>query len=173
MFRSLYGGSMKALILISILAISFQAFADEELPVIGEEQADEEVLAIEPSNEVIVASTGSANTTVSPQNTVLESKTIDVDGYMKQKPEAVTDRELQEVHSEINRQKKEIVLNKAKAQQFKELGKSTEQLSETTEDMLLEKRAVQQEIANYNLKVKCLQMETPGPECDKVIRKRR
>jgi hypothetical protein len=60
-----------------------------------------------------------------------------------------------------------------KAKEFKELGKSTEQLSETTEDMLLERRAAKEEIANYNKKVECLSAENPGPDCDKFIRKRR
>jgi len=152
-----------------MLALSFNIFAEEELPVI-EEQSDEEILAVAPSNEVIVATTAVDD----PANdTVLEARPIDVDGYVKRKEQPVMDAELQTIRSEIQKQKKEIVLNKVKAQKFKELGKSTEKLSETTEEMLLEKRAVQEEIANYNLKVKCLSQENPGPECDKFSRKRR
>lgn len=160
---------MKALILISILALSFNISADDELPVI-EEQSDEEVLAVAPSDEVIVPTTAVDHSSESP---VVETKPIDVDGFMKKKEEPVTDSELHSIRTEIQKQKKEIVLNKVKAQKFKELGKSTEQLSETTEEMLLEKRAVQEEIANYNLKVKCLSQETPTAECDKFSRKRR
>lgn len=170
---------MKVVILILMLALSFNLFADEELPVIGEEMADEQALAVEPSNEVIVPTTA-ADDVVSvgaaapaPEDQVVESAPINVDGYMREKEQAVQDAELQTIRSEIQKQKKEIVLNKVKAQKFKELGKSTEQLSETTEEMLLEKRAVQEEIANYNLKVKCLSQENPGAECDKFNRKRR
>lgn len=160
---------MKALILISILALSFNISADDELPVI-EEQSDEEVLAVAPSDEVIFPTTVVDHSSESP---VVETKPIDVDGFLKKKEEPVTDSELHSIRTEIQKQKKEIVLNKVKAQKFKELGKSTEQLSETTEEMLLEKRAVQEEIANYNLKVKCLSQETPTAECDKFSRKRR
>ncbi len=146
---------MKAIVLASLFVFSFSAFADDTLPGI-EEAADEEILAQETA-----------------QTQLLETEPIDVDGYLKAKPQPVMDQELQTIQSEIQKQKKEIVLNKAKAQQFKVLGKSTEQLSETTEEMLLEKRAVQEEIANYNMKVKCLSNETPGPECDKFVRRRR
>ena len=151
---------------MSLFALSLNVFAEEELPVIGEELADEQVLAVEPSNEVIVPTTAASDQ-------VLESRPIDVDGYMRQKEAPVSDAELQTIRTEIQRQKKEIVLNKVKAKEFKELGKSTEQLSETTEEMLEEKRAVQEEIAAYNMKVKCMSTENPGPECDKYVRKRR
>ncbi len=167
MVGPLSGGPMKALILMSFLALSFNVFADEELPEIGEEAADEAALEIEPSNEVIVPTTAVNDTQV------LESAPINVDGYVKAKEQPIMDPELQTIRSEIQKQKKEIVLNKVKARQFKELGKSTEQLSETTEEMLLEKRAVQEEIANYNLKVKCLSQDNPGSECDKFNRRRR
>lgn len=147
---------MKSLILLSLLALSFNLFADDDLPQILEDSSDEEVLAQAPSKEI-----------------VLESEPIDVDGYLKAKEQVHADPELQTIKAEIQKQKKEIVLNKVKAKEFKELGKSTEQLSEITEDMLLEKRAAQEEIANYNLKVKCLSQENPGSECDKFVRKRR
>lgn len=159
-----------------MLVLSFNIFADDELPVI-EEQSDEEVLAVAPSNEVIVATTAVDDTALDSypvaNDSVLETRAIDVDGYLRQKEQPVHDAELQTIRTEIQKQKKEIVLNKVKAQKFKELGKSTEKLSETTEEMLLEKRAVQEEIANYNIKIKCLSQETPGPECDKFVRKRR
>lgn len=151
---------------MSLFALSFNLMAQyEELPVIGEE-TDEQILEVEPTNEVIVPTTAA-------NDTVLESAPINVDGYVKEQEKPVTDPELLTIRSEIEKQKKEIVLNKVKARQFKELGKSTEKLSETTEEMLLEKRAVQEEIANYNMKVKCLSQDNPGPECDKFVRKRR
>lgn len=148
---------MKYFFLISLFALAFNAVADEELPVIEDETEE----------RVLTASVGPA-----AEDTVLESAPINVDGYVK-KEEAPADPELLNIRSEIDRQKKEIVLNKAKAQKFKELGRSTEQLSEITEEMLLERRQAQEEIANYNLKVKCLSAQNPGAECDKFLRKRR
>ncbi|MFL5784558.1 MAG: hypothetical protein ACJ76H_08125 [Bacteriovoracaceae bacterium] len=179
---------MKSFIFISLIALSVGVYADDDLPVI-EDQADEQVLAIKPAVETEtvaapaveaapapeteateVAATEVATT--EPQPKVISTQPINVDGYMRnEKP--VADPELQDIRSEISRQKKEIVLNKVKAKEFKELGKSTEQLSETTEDMLLERRAAKEEIANYNKKVQCLSAENPGPDCDKFVRKRR
>lgn len=104
------------------------------------------------------------------ETTVLESETINVDGYVKE--QKVADQELVQLQSEIQKQKKEIVLNKEKAKKFQELSKSVEKLSETTEEYLEEKRAAQEQIAEYNTKVKCLQATTPGPECDKYVRRK-
>jgi len=101
---------------------------------------------------------------------VLNSDPIDVDGYMHEK--AVTDGELEQIKGEIRKQKNEVILNKEKTKGFKELSKTTEKLSETTEEYLEEKKAAQEEIANYNTKVKCLQSENPGAECDKYLRRR-
>jgi hypothetical protein len=159
---------MKVIFLISILAISFSLYAEEELPLIGAGN-EEEILAVGTATE------NAADLPV-PEKAgaqVLESRPINVDGYYREKEASVTDPELQTIHSEIKKQKEAIVLNKVKAKKFKELSKSTEQLSETTEEMLLEKKAVQEEIANYNLKVKCLGEETPGPECEKFNKRRR
>ncbi len=156
---------MKAIFLMSILVLSFNLFADEELPVIGGEN-EEEILAVGTATE-------NASDIPAPDAQVLETKAIDVDGYYKTKEVSVTDAELTGIRSEIEKQKQAIVINKVKAQKFKELGKSTEQLSETTEEMLLEKKAAQEEIANYNLKVKCMSEEHPGPDCDKFNRRKR
>jgi hypothetical protein len=157
---------MKALIILTILTLSSQVFSEDELPVI-EEQADEAALAITPSTEEVIP-VGTVQETAS-----IEAAPINVDGYVKEKEKAPEDPELQTIRNEIQNQKKAIVLNKVKAREFKALGKSTEQLSETTEEMLLEKRAVQEEIANYNLKVKCLSEDNPGSECDKFVKRRR
>lgn len=102
---------------------------------------------------------------------VLSAEPIDVDGYIKEKQ--VTDGELENLRSEIEKQKKETVLNKEKSKSYQELSKSVEKLSETTEEYLEEKKEAQKQIAEYNLKVKCMQAETPGPECDKHVRRRR
>jgi GTPase involved in cell partitioning and DNA repair len=108
---------------------------------------------------------------VSAQNQpqVMDVEAINVDGYVKEKP--VVDHELKSIQEEIKKQKQEIVLNREKAKEFKVLSKSVEKLSETTEEYILEKRAAQAEIAEYNLKIRCLQDEFPGKECDKFLKK--
>jgi hypothetical protein len=102
---------------------------------------------------------------------VLNSDPIDVDGYLKEKN--VTDGELEQIRSEIRKQKSASVLNKEKTKGFKELSKTTEKLSETTEEYIDEKKNTQKEIAEYNKKIDCLMKENPGPECDKYVRNRR
>jgi septal ring factor EnvC (AmiA/AmiB activator) len=108
--------------------------------------------------------------TLANTSQVLEAEAINVDGYLSSAPQ---DKELETIQSEIKKQKEEIILNRQKAKGFQELTKSVEKLSETTEEYLEERKAAQLEIANYNAKVKCLQAEAPGPECDKYIRRRR
>ena len=102
---------------------------------------------------------------------VMETETINVDGYLAEKKSS--DGELETIKYEIEKQKKETVLNKQKAKSYGELSKSVEKLSETTEEYIEEKKAAQAEIAEYNLKVKCMQSDSPGPECDKHVRRRR
>jgi hypothetical protein len=101
---------------------------------------------------------------------ILVSEPIDVDGYLKEKKS--TDGELEGLHAEIEKQKAETILNKEKSKSYQELTKSVEKLSETTEEYLEEKRAAKEEIANYNMKVKCLSSDEPGPECSKYVRRR-
>lgn len=101
---------------------------------------------------------------------VMETETINVDGYVPERQN--TDGELENVKREIEKQKKEVVLNKEKAKSYAVLSKSVEKLSETTEEYIEEKKAAQAEIAAYNLKVKCMQSDSPGPECDKIVRRR-
>lgn len=103
---------------------------------------------------------------VEPQ--VVNSATINVDGVLNEAP--VTDAELVQIQSEIKKQKTELVLNKEKTKSFKELSKSVGVLSETTEKMLLEKKAAKDQIAEYNLKVQCLQEEDPDSECDRFVK---
>jgi len=101
---------------------------------------------------------------------VLNSEAINVDGYVTEKK--IIDPELESLQAEIKKQKEETILNKKKSQSYQELTKSVGKLSETTVQYLEEKNAAKEEIANYNSKVKCLQSESPGPECDKYIRRR-
>ncbi len=116
----------------------------------------------------LTVSTAFANAQAVDQ--VLNSDPIDVDGYLKEKN--VTDGELEQIRSEIVRQKNASVLNKEKTKGFKELSKTTEKLSETTEEFLDEKKNTQKEIAEYNKKIDCLMKEQSGPECDKYVRNR-
>jgi chaperonin cofactor prefoldin len=102
---------------------------------------------------------------------VLNSDPIDVDGYLKE--QNVTDHELEQIRSEIRKQKGEVHLNKEKTKGFKELSKTTEKLSETTEEYLDEKKDAQKEISEYNQKIKCLMEENPGPDCAKYVKNAR
>ena len=107
---------------------------------------------------------------VDAETEVLTNEAIDVDGYLAEKK--ATDGELEGLHAEIRKQKQETVLNKVKSKSYQELTKSVEKLSETTEEYIEEKKAAQAEIAAYNLKVKCLNSDAPGPECAKHVRRR-
>jgi hypothetical protein len=105
------------------------------------------------------------------ENSAVQSlEPINVDGYVTE--QKVVDPELESIKAEITKQKQETVLNKKKAHGFRELAKSVEKLSDTTEEYLEEKRAAKDQIAEYNTKVKCLQSEAPGPECDKFVKRR-
>ena len=111
----------------------------------------------------------SANVPTSESN-VVNSTMINVDGVIVEEKPA-TDPELQQIRTEIARQKTETVLNREKAKNFKVLKKSVEQLSETTEEYLSEKKEAKAQIAEYNLKVRCMQTEDTSSECAKYIRK--
>ena len=111
-----------------------------------------------------------ALSSLAAEASVVNSEPINVDGYVTEA--ATTDPELANIKSEIAKQKKDIVLNKQKVKSYQQLSKSVEKLSETTVEYLEEKKAAQEEIAAYNLKVKCLQSDNPGPECDKYSKRR-
>jgi septal ring factor EnvC (AmiA/AmiB activator) len=119
---------------------------------------------------VVFCAQVSANIPSSESN-VVTSTVINVDGYVPEE-KAATDPELQQIRSEIERQKTETVLNREKAKNFKVLKKSVEQLSETTEEYLSEKKDAKAQIAEYNLKVRCMQTEDTSSECAKYNRKR-
>lgn len=104
------------------------------------------------------------------QTQTISTDAINVDGYVTTK--APTDNEMESIKAEIKRQKLETVLNKEKAKNFKELSKSVGVLSETTEEYLLEKKEAQGQIAEYNLKVKCLRDEDTSKECEKYNKKK-
>jgi microcompartment protein CcmL/EutN len=119
---------------------------------------------------VVFCAQVSANIPSSESN-VVTSTVINVDGYVAEEKPA-SDPELQQIRSEIERQKTETVLNREKAKNFKVLKKSVEQLSETTEEYLSEKKEAKAQIAEYNLKVRCMQTEDTSSECAKYNRKR-
>jgi septal ring factor EnvC (AmiA/AmiB activator) len=100
---------------------------------------------------------------------VIETTAINVEGYLQETPQ---DDELNKIKAEVERQKKEIALQKVKSKSFRELSKSTTQLSDVTEQYIEEKKAAQKQIAEYNLKVQCMQEDFPGKECERFIRKK-
>ncbi len=116
-----------------------------------------------------IASPETTVDTESPHQTVTGS-TINVGGTLVEK--RVTDQELETIKAEIQKQRKETVLNREKAKGFQQLSKSVENLSVTTEEYLVEKRETQKQIAEYNEKVRCMQDEYPGRECDKWLKKK-
>lgn len=164
---------MKSLILFLIVGLSFNSFAqEEELPEIEAEidsQYANSRVPMEPTAPDLVSEIPGPSKSAEEQT--VNSEPINVDGYLK-KEEPIQDQELVQIKSEISRQQKEVVLNKQKAKGYSELAKSVEVLTETTEEMIAEKKAAQQEIAEYNAKVKCLQEENPGRECDKYVKRR-
>ena len=119
---------------------------------------------------VVFCAQVSANIPTTESN-VVTSTVINVDGFVSEEKPS-TDAELTQIRSEIARQKTETVLNREKAKNFKVLKKSVEQLSETTEEYLSEKKEAKKQIAEYNLKVRCMQTEDTSSECSKYNRKR-
>jgi septal ring factor EnvC (AmiA/AmiB activator) len=119
---------------------------------------------------VVFCAQVSANVPTTESN-VVNSAVINVDGLVTEEKPA-TDSELQQIRTEIERQKTETTLNREKAKNFKVLKKSVEQLSETTEEYLSEKKEAKAQIAEYNLKVRCMQTEDTSSECSKYNRKR-
>ena len=106
------------------------------------------------------------------QTAQVQSEALSIDGYVEEVPP--TDNELEQIKSEINRQKKTIILNKEKTKKFKELSRTTEKLSDTTEDYLDEKKDSQATIDAFNKKIDCLMKENNAdPECDQYASSRR
>jgi formyltetrahydrofolate synthetase len=72
---------------------------------------------------------------------VLNSDPIDINGYVKQAPQA-TDSELEYLKQELQKQQNEVIINKQKEKGYKELQKTTEKLVDATEDYLEEKKRI-------------------------------
>ncbi len=81
---------------------------------------------------------------------VLNSAPIDVDGYLHEKP--VTDGELEQIRSEINKQKTGTVLNKEKAKDLGKLTNQTEKLLESQDEYIDQKIESTQAIKEFNSK---------------------
>lgn len=64
-------------------------------------------------------------------------------------------------------------LNKEKTRNYKKLSKTTEKLSNSTEDYIQEKKESEKIIKEYNKKIKCLLEENYGnPDCDEYVEKK-
>ena len=161
---------MKLIFISALFLLSSDLYAQVEAPVEAETQL--EALVESESEELLPALPEQSKAepqAVQPQ--VIEADQINVDGILPEKK--ITDGELETIKQEIQKQKTEVVLNKEKAKSYQELTKSVEKLSETTEEYMAEKNEAKAQIAEYNLKVKCLQEEHPGKECEKHVRRKK
>ncbi|MDA8793250.1 hypothetical protein N9N67_08390 [Bacteriovoracaceae bacterium] len=102
---------------------------------------------------------------------VLNSDPIDIEGYVDE-PRAV-DRELIQINSELKKQKSAIKVNKEKSRKYQELGRTTEKLSDVTEDYINDKRDSEEVIDQYNKKIDCLLKDAGSAECDRYARQKR
>jgi outer membrane protein W len=107
---------------------------------------------------------------------VLNSAPIDVDGYLHDKP--VTDGELEQIRSEINKQKTGTVLNKEKAKDLGKLTNQTEKLLESQDEYIDQKIESTQAIKEFNSKyedgqrkLRCIMEESDAKECEPYMSK--
>jgi hypothetical protein len=103
---------------------------------------------------------------------VLNSAPINVDGYLDE-PKPVTDGELEQIRSELNKQKTGTQLNKEKSKDLGKLTNQTEKLLESQDEYIDQKiestRAIQdfnQKYEEGQKKLKCIMEESDSPECD-------
>lgn len=81
--------------------------------------------------------------------------------------ESEGDSELEYLNQEIEKQHEQINLNKQKTSKYRNLRKTTEKLGNVTEQYVEEKKASQEVINEYNLKIKCLlDEEETDPDCE-------
>lgn len=104
------------------------------------------------------------------QEEYLDSDPIDVNGYISEERRA-TDQELEQINSELSKQRNAIGLNKEKSKKYKNLSRSTEKLSDATENLIEERKESQKIIDQYNKKIDCLmKKQRNDPACDKYIK---
>jgi len=108
---------------------------------------------------------------------VLNSRPIDVDGYLHEKP--VTDGELEGIRNELGKQKNMTQLNKEKAKELGKLSGQTEKLLESQDQYIDEKIESQKAIKEFNRKsaenekrLKCILEEDTSKECAKWVKKK-
>lgn len=100
----------------------------------------------------------------------LNSDPIDINGYVQPEVEA-TDAELETIRGDIKQAQNLNQINKKKTKGYKNLVKETEKLSETSEEMIAERQAAQQEVKKYKTKVDCMMGRLSGPQCDKYVKR--
>ena len=99
----------------------------------------------------------------------LNSDPINIDGYMTAAPVA-TDSELENVKGELRKQKSAIVINKEKKKKYNELSRSTEKLSDVTEEMIDERKESKETIDKFNKKIDCLMAEGQKEGCEEYVK---
>lgn len=102
---------------------------------------------------------------------ILNSDPINVDGYLAEKQ--VTDGELEQIRSELNKQKMGTQLNKEKAKDLGKLTNQTEKLIDSQEEYIEQKIESTQAIKEFNQKyeenqkkLRCIMEESDASECD-------
>jgi opacity protein-like surface antigen len=108
---------------------------------------------------------------VANEEKVLNSDPIHIDGYLKDAQ--VTDRELEQINGELQKQQTEIKLNKEKTKGYQKLSATTEKLADETETYLAERDESQKVIDEYNKKIDCMMNKRNTPECSKYVKQKR
>ncbi len=103
---------------------------------------------------------------------VLNSAPINVDGYLAEE-RPVTDGELEQIRSELSKQKTGTQLNKEKAKDLGKLTNQTEKLLDSQDEYIDQKIESAQAIKDFNnkyeenqKKLKCIMEESDDSECD-------
>ncbi|MCM2348571.1 MAG: porin family protein [Bacteriovoracaceae bacterium] len=103
---------------------------------------------------------------------ILNSDPINVDGYLAE-DRPVTDGELEQIRSELNKQKTGTKLNKEKAKDLGKLTQQTEKLIDSQEEYIDQKIESTQAIKEFNnkyeenqKKLKCIMEESDSSDCD-------
>lgn len=103
---------------------------------------------------------------------VLNSAPINVDGYLAEE-RPVTDGELEQIRSELSKQKTGTQLNKEKAKDLGKLTNQTEKLLDSQDEYIDQKIESAQAIKEFNnkyeenqKKLKCIMEESDDSECD-------
>jgi hypothetical protein len=103
---------------------------------------------------------------------VLNSDPINVDGYLAEN-QPVTDGELEQIRSELNKQKTGTKLNKEKAKDLNKLSNQTEKLLDSQDEYIEQKIESANAIKEFNTKyeenqkkLKCIMEESTDRDCD-------